>query len=106
MRRAGTRCARTDSRNSHELRDGLVGGQVLVGIELHGDPKFWRNKIETNKRRDRRVSQSLRRDGWVVVRVKECAVRKPSTLARIRAAVSDMIIAPGHRAQFVSVAAQ
>jgi DNA mismatch endonuclease (patch repair protein) len=23
---------------------------------------FWRNKIETNKRRDRRASQSLRRD--------------------------------------------
>ena len=49
--------------------------------------KFWRNKIETNKRRDGRVAQSLRRDGWIVVRVKECAVRKPSTLARIRDAV-------------------
>jgi DNA mismatch endonuclease (patch repair protein) len=44
---------------------------------------FWRDKIETNKRRDRRVSQSLRRKGWAVVRIKECAVRKPSTLARI-----------------------
>jgi len=45
--------------------------------------EFWRNKIETNKRRDRRVSQSLRREGWKVVRIKECAVRKPATLARI-----------------------
>jgi DNA mismatch endonuclease (patch repair protein) len=45
--------------------------------------EFWRDKIETNKRRDRRVSRKLRRDGWAVVRVKECAVRKPSTLARI-----------------------
>lgn len=49
--------------------------------------EFWRNKIETNKRRDRRVSQSLRRNGWKVIRVKECAVRKPSTLARIVRAV-------------------
>ena len=44
---------------------------------------FWRNKIETNKRRDRRVAQSLRREGWTVLRIKECAVRKASTLARI-----------------------
>jgi DNA mismatch endonuclease (patch repair protein) len=44
---------------------------------------FWRNKIETNIRRDRRVAGSLRRDGWTVLRIKECAVRKPSTLARI-----------------------
>jgi DNA mismatch endonuclease, patch repair protein len=49
--------------------------------------EFWRGKIETNKRRDRRVSQSLRRNGWKVVRIKECAVRKPSTLARIAKAV-------------------
>jgi len=44
---------------------------------------FWRKKIESNKRRDRRVAQSLRRDGWQVIRIKECAVSKPSTLARI-----------------------
>jgi DNA mismatch endonuclease (patch repair protein) len=44
---------------------------------------FWRNKIENNKRRDRRVSQALRREGWSVIRVKECAVRKAATLTRI-----------------------
>jgi DNA mismatch endonuclease, patch repair protein len=49
--------------------------------------EFWRSKIETNKRRDRRVSQTLRRQGWSVVRVKECAVHKPATLARIATAV-------------------
>jgi DNA mismatch endonuclease, patch repair protein len=49
--------------------------------------EFWRNKIETNKRRDRRVSRSLQRAGWKVVRIKECAVRKPSTLTRIAKAV-------------------
>lgn len=50
--------------------------------------EFWRNKIENNQHRDRRVSRSLRRDGWTVIRVKECAVRKPSSLARIVAAVT------------------
>jgi DNA mismatch endonuclease (patch repair protein) len=45
--------------------------------------KFWRLKIETNKQRDRRVSLALRRRGWAVIRVKECAVDKPSTLTRI-----------------------
>jgi DNA mismatch endonuclease, patch repair protein len=45
--------------------------------------QFWRNKIEANRRRDRRVARSLRRDGWKVIRVKECALRKPSTLGRI-----------------------
>jgi DNA mismatch endonuclease (patch repair protein) len=49
--------------------------------------KFWRNKIETNMRRDRRVAQSLRRAGWKVLRIKECAVGKPSTLTRIAKAV-------------------
>lgn len=50
--------------------------------------EFWRNKIEANKRRDRRVSQTLRKSGWTVLRIKECAVRKPATLARIVRAVS------------------
>jgi DNA mismatch endonuclease (patch repair protein) len=45
--------------------------------------KFWRLKIETNKQRDRRVSLALRRQGWAVIRVKECALDKPSTLMRI-----------------------
>ncbi|MGH9572805.1 MAG: very short patch repair endonuclease [Candidatus Acidiferrales bacterium] len=44
---------------------------------------FWRKKIETNTRRDRRVSRELRGKGWTVIRVKECALRKKSTLARI-----------------------
>jgi len=49
--------------------------------------EFWRDKIVTNMRRDRRVSRTLRREGWTVIRVKECAVRRASTLARIAKAV-------------------
>ncbi len=36
--RAGSCPGGTGSRNSHELSDGLIGGQVLVGIELHRVP--------------------------------------------------------------------
>ncbi len=45
--------------------------------------EFWRSKIETNMRRDRRVAAALRREGWKVIRIKECSVRKPSSIARI-----------------------
>ena len=33
--------------------------------------RFWQEKIEGNRRRDRRVSRALRRDGWSVVRIWE-----------------------------------
>jgi len=49
--------------------------------------EFWRNKIETNKRRDRRISRTLRKEGWTVIRIKECKIRRPSVLARIARAL-------------------
>jgi len=33
--------------------------------------EFWRNKIEANRRRDRRNFQRLRRAGWIVLRIWE-----------------------------------
>src|ERR1035438_7526928 len=51
--------------------------------------KFWRDKIEANQRRDRRVTRSLRRGGWTVVRVKECELLRPITLRRIAAALNS-----------------
>jgi len=50
--------------------------------------KFWREKIQANQRRDRRVSRQLRRAGWAVIRVKECTVSRASTLRRISRAIS------------------
>lgn len=38
---------------------------------------FWKNKIETNIARDKRVSRVLRRQGWKVIRIKEHEL-KPS----------------------------
>ena len=36
----------------------------------------WREKISRNQRRDRRVSRQLRRQGWAVLRVWECSLRR------------------------------
>jgi DNA mismatch endonuclease, patch repair protein len=44
---------------------------------------FWRSKIENNRERDRRVTRSLRRQGWKVVRIWECCVKKSSSLRRV-----------------------
>lgn len=41
--------------------------------------KFWREKIEANKRRDKRVTRGLHRAGWTVIRVKECELLRAST---------------------------
>lgn len=44
---------------------------------------YWKNKIETNRRRDRRATWLLRRQGWKVVRIRECCAKRPSSLRRI-----------------------
>lgn len=60
--------------------------------------KFWVEKIEGNKRRDKAVTRSLRRDGWVVIRFWEHQVRREpqecirkihSTLAERQATVAS-----------------
>lgn len=67
------------------------------GCFWHGCPRcdrpsksnlaFWRKKVADNRRRDRRVAQRLRRDGWSVLRVWECKVLAHSTMARIERAL-------------------
>jgi DNA mismatch endonuclease (patch repair protein) len=48
--------------------------------------KAWREKIDRNKARDRRVNRDLRRDGWSVLRVWECSLANvpERCVARIR----------------------
>ncbi len=41
---------------------------------------FWQQKIDTNVKRDRRISLTLRRQGWKVIRVWEHDLRKASRL--------------------------
>ena len=68
--------------------DFQVGRNVLVfcdGDFWHGyryaekkrpAKKYWREKIEGNMRRDRKVSRKLRRDGWSVLRLWEHDIKK------------------------------
>jgi len=37
---------------------------------------FWKEKIERNQARDKKVNKALRKDGWKVVRIWECEVEK------------------------------
>lgn len=48
--------------------------------------KFWREKIERNMARDRKVTSKLRRDGWSVVRLWEHDIERShgSCLRRIK----------------------
>ena len=48
--------------------------------------KFWRDKIERNMVRDRKVTRKLRADGWSVVRLWEHDIEKrpQSCIGRIR----------------------
>ena len=38
--------------------------------------KAWRDKIERNQSRDRRVTRVLRQQGWTVVRIWECSLAR------------------------------
>lgn len=44
--------------------------------------EFWVRKIETNKKRDKRVASELRSQGWTVLRVPEHDVRTKAALTQ------------------------
>lgn len=37
---------------------------------------FWKEKIERNQARDKKVNKALRESGWIVVRIWECEIEK------------------------------
>jgi DNA mismatch endonuclease (patch repair protein) len=43
---------------------------------------FWRNKFETNVKRDKAVRRALRREGWKVLVVWECETESPAKVER------------------------
>ncbi|MHC4574088.1 MAG: very short patch repair endonuclease [Planctomycetota bacterium] len=43
---------------------------------------FWKRKIESNKRRDRRIARSLRQQGWHVFTIWQCSLRQPEKVLR------------------------
>jgi DNA mismatch endonuclease (patch repair protein) len=65
------------------------------GCFWHGCPRhfkeptsnveFWRKKIAVNRMRDRRVTRTLCREGWTVIRIWEHALRKTADFDRVAA---------------------
>ncbi|MDE2017752.1 MAG: DNA mismatch endonuclease Vsr [Hyphomicrobiales bacterium] len=52
---------------------------------------FWRDKIARNRARDARVAAKLRRAGWRVVTIHECALdRSASVEAKLRRALAGV----------------
>lgn len=45
--------------------------------------KYWKDKVASNRRRDRRVDRQLRATGWKVLRIWECRLKKPGNQARV-----------------------
>lgn len=75
----------------------FVDGCFWHGCPRHGtQPRqngaFWSEKIRRNRARDRKVVRELRKEGWTVLRIWECALapkRVMRTLGRIRKAVGE-----------------
>ena len=49
-----------------------------VGRLPKSNRKYWKNKIEKNRKRDKKVSKKLRDEGYFVVRIRECQLKKNS----------------------------
>ena len=77
----------------------FVDGCFFHGCPRHATmPKtnraFWAEKLSRNKARDRKVTRTLRADGWCVLRVWECALtrrRSPASVRRIARAVAARV---------------
>lgn len=50
---------------------------------------YWKKKIARNIARDRLVNRTLKEKGWQVIRIWENCIRKPSTLRKLRKALSQ-----------------
>ena len=74
----------------------FVDGCFWHGCPRHGtrpqqNRAFWDAKLERNKVRDRAVTRGLKKAGWTVLRIWECALtvkRVPATMRRVEKAVS------------------
>ena len=63
--------------------DGDFWHGYQYGRKKKPQKKFWREKIERNMARDRKVTRTLRRDGWSVLRIWEHDIqRNPEKCAR------------------------
>ncbi len=45
-------------------------------IQPKQNAKFWKEKIDSNTKRDKKVNRILRNKGWKVCRIRECSLKK------------------------------
>lgn len=89
--RRGTGRVRPDFVFHRERVAVFVDGCFWHGCPCHGtqprqNRKFWREKIARNQARDALTTRGLRKNGWRVLRIWECALtvkRRPATLRRL-----------------------
>lgn len=51
-------------------------GHKCKNITPKENAQFWRDKLERNKKRDRLVNRTLKKEGWTVIRIWECDIKK------------------------------
>ena len=54
------------------------------GTQPKGNAGFWRNKISRNQARDRLVTKTLKKSGWLVLRIWEHELSKKNELRLLR----------------------
>ncbi len=59
-------------------------GHPVLGRIPKTNSKFWTDKINRNKARDRLVNATLKRKGWIVVRVWQHQLKSSQWLVKIR----------------------
>jgi DNA mismatch endonuclease (patch repair protein) len=52
--------------------------------------EYWKAKIFSNKKRDRFVTSELRRNGWKVIRIWECEIRKRKYVRKLNLILSAL----------------
>jgi len=50
-------------------------GHEVDGTMPHTNTEFWRKKIETNRKRDERNKEALKKSGWRVMTIWECQLK-------------------------------
>ena len=56
-------------------RPGMVLARFRVCIFVHGC--FWKTKFEQNRKRDLKIRKELLQQGWRVIELWECGIRRP-----------------------------
>lgn len=56
--------------------------------------EFWQNKIENNKRRDKRIIEALESEGWRVIVIWECSINTVSARSETLPMLYKQLIRP------------